>query len=568
MSSPNSQPRADLDAAVTGALVALACAAVHALRAAPTTYLLDSSELVATTWTLAVSHAPGHPAYHLAGFPFTMAPVGGVALRIHLFGVVTTSLAVGLLPWCARQLGWAGSRGKLAAAGLIALAIGLSPAFALQSIRAEVYSLNLLTVAVATAALATPDWELDVRRVGVAAVALGVGLLDHHYLVLWTFPAFLVAIISMRGAWVVKARAIATGISLGGATLVGYAYLLARGAARPAIGWGWPSSAEDVWWVVSAQAFQKTAGRAADMDVVRTAQNAFGVIAEQMAFAGVSVALVGLGLLLVRRKGQGWFLGLAIVGNLVTQVIFDFDPNNPDVLGYFMPAVWWLALCACYAIGAFGLPGSARRFDEAARVAGAALVALTALAAAATSHRTTSLNDNWDSELLRDEALARAPAETLWVTAYFETGFDTWYGQTVEDRRPDITHVHQTFRTYPFYDRMALALHPELADVFGSTDGSGLLAAGPLVDWARRRPVRVEPEQVVDTAVAAAAIPAGMALQLMPDLLPAGEFPPALTSGAVAHYRRLLSAMHEPPELQTRRNLLWNSYNMRAFAEQ
>ena len=44
----------------------------YVLHAAPTTWLLDSAELTATTTALGISHPPGHPAFHLLAWPLQL----------------------------------------------------------------------------------------------------------------------------------------------------------------------------------------------------------------------------------------------------------------------------------------------------------------------------------------------------------------------------------------------------------------------------------------------------------------------------------------------------------------
>ena len=96
MAEPVSTDRSRLRllSAVSGLSVWL----VYLWRAAPTTYLLDSSELVNATWSLGISHPPGHPAFHLLSYLAGLVPLGPYPWRIHLFAATCTALAVSLLP--------------------------------------------------------------------------------------------------------------------------------------------------------------------------------------------------------------------------------------------------------------------------------------------------------------------------------------------------------------------------------------------------------------------------------------------------------------------------------------
>ena len=218
--------------------------------------MLDSGELVATTQALGISHPPGHPSFHLLSVGALAAPVGSAALRVHFMVALFSAIALGALPVCAALMGWIRSRTQLWFAASIAMALSFTPAFAQQSIRAEVYSLNAMLIALATT-LVFVRWPR--RPIGATvgvALALGVGLLNHHYLILFTFPAFLLAVVG--GTKTGRVRQVLAGALTGIGMLVGYLYLPLRAAARPAIGWGWPDSFDEVYWLVSVKAFQRT----------------------------------------------------------------------------------------------------------------------------------------------------------------------------------------------------------------------------------------------------------------------------------------------------------------------
>ena len=546
--------------------VASTVLAVYVFRLAPSPYLLDSTELVATTAALSVSHPPGHPSFHLLAAGALPLPIGTVAYRVHLAVAAFSALTLAALPLCAAFIGWIRSRTHLWFSSVLAIALAFTPAFAQQSIRAEVYSLNALCLAGATAALC---WGRHGQRpfatTLLAAVVLGIGLLNHHYLILLAFPAMLLAVLQRADGG--AAKHVIGGSILGALMLGGYLYLPLRALARTRIGWGWPDSLSEIYWTVSAAAFQKTAEGAASVDLATGLGNVSALFAESLTPGVCVAALAGLALLAMRDRGLAIVLAIAIAGNVMSQTLFEFDPKNPDVLGYFMPSFWWLGLALIYLVQAVDLPGSLARLTEPLKVLfGAVVLAGVALSAAGTTW-SVDLGDYWDSEYFRDEAFVGLMPNSVWVPAYFETGFNTWYATAVEDRRPDVDCLNQTLASYPFYDEMVAELSPTAVALLDP--GEPILSVEALANRARMSDVRVEAESVLPRELARRSIPAGLYLQVLPEEPPPGAFPRDLATGAADALERIRRRF--PPldqsapdtfEVQTGRNLVWAHFNL------
>lgn len=537
----------------------------YVLRAAPTTYLLDSSELVATTSSLAVSHPPGHPAFHLLAAIGTWLPLGTHAFRLHVFDAAVVALLVACIPLIAWRLGWLTRGPHLLVAGIVAVGAAFTNALLFQAVRAEVYGLHTLLVGAALLAVARrPETSLDPRLTALAALLLGVGLANHHYLILFTFPAFAWAVVSATPPGK-RLRALGIGCLFGVIPLLSYAYLPLRAAARPPIGWGWPSSMDEMVWLVTAQAFQKTAANAVDLDIGAGLTNVLGVLADQFTIFGVFGAVAGFVLLALRERRIALTLGLLAGFNLLTQTLFAFDPMNPDVLGYFGITSVVVALLLTYgaiAVGE-GLRLRAARVGDAVTVVAALGLALGMTWSSRHGERTSTLARTWDADALRDAVWLGLAPDALVVTGYFETQFNAWYGIGVEDRRPDIIHVHRGFRTYPFYDAMLLAQHPDAAPLLTPPPGTGLLDVSGLREHAAQRgPVWLEPELLFEPALVDHVIPHGLGLRVVAPTLPEGRLPVAMRSEHLDALARLQLRLGEPVELQTRRNLLWSTYQL------
>jgi hypothetical protein len=563
MADPVSTDRSQLR--LLSALSGVAIWVFYLWRAAPTAYLLDSSELVNATWSLGISHPPGHPAFHLLSYLAGLVPLGPYPWRIHLFAATCTALAVSLLPLIADRLAVVSSRFALATVGSFTLLVGTSTALLLQSIRGEVYSLHFL-VAIATLWLMVSVEQLSLRALMLCALVLGIGLLNHHYLTFFLFPAVLAWLLLARFGTRPLLAGVAASIGIGLSLVAGYAALLARGAARPHGSWAWPDSLQDLYWVVSAQAFQKTAAKVVTVDVMTGLIKVSELFMEQVGPLGLLLGAAGLVGLAVTKPRVGLPLSILVVFNVATQFIFDFDPWNPDVLGYFMVSVAALGLGAGWLLQQLA-EGASR--SNIVRLTAYGLLPLTALfwgIAEAADGRTRDLAEYRESEVFRDTVLRDAPPDSLWVTAYFETAFQTWYAQGPEDQRPDIVHLHRSFRTYPHYDAMIVASEPRLAPLLQADASVAALSIAGLSAWADRSAVRMEPDGLVSRGERQHLLADAGGLAWRTAVPTAEEREEAAAAALLAWETRFPTG--SSLELQSSRNLIWWSIGYARFLQQ
>jgi len=158
-----------------GLAVGAAFLALYAATAARGLQFADSGELQSVALLGGIPHATGYPLWVALARAFSWLPLGEPEFRVTLFSAVCGAAALGLL---VRRLGELGVApfASVAAAGFL----GLTFSFWRISVRAEVYTLGLLTALVALGALvaaraASPSaWAA--RR---AALLLGLVLTVH-----------------------------------------------------------------------------------------------------------------------------------------------------------------------------------------------------------------------------------------------------------------------------------------------------------------------------------------------------------------------------------------------------
>lgn len=551
---PHSSRPPVADAAVAaGVVVFVALAAI----AMPTTYLLDSSELVATTWDLGVSHPPGHPAYHQWTRLWMGLPFGTIAFRAHLAGAALVALSAAMLVVASWRWGWAQSRAQLAGVALVAVATTTSWGIALQAVRAEVYPLQLAAVAVLTALVAGPPSEAPrTSTVGLAGVVLGVALLNHHYLAVLTVPALIVAAAVRARAPTRTLHAAAIAAGAAALALPGYAWLLVAGARDAQATWGWPATASDAWWFMSAQAFQGSVDVGGDAALLDRLAALLGLLSGTHGLAMLSAAGVGVALLAVRQPGALAVLATGIACNVVSVAGLDPDVANPDVSGYLMATLWWTGLLAAYPVTRVARRGEWSSRGR-VRLGWALAIVVFAAATAVRDTRPFATGRSWDSEVLRDIEIDALPARAIWAPAYFETVFNAWYAQRVEDRRPDVVLVPRPLLTHasiaaraPGRLRGAELLLPEPGGHVNA-DTVGLRAlyatAERVVSPTELRCARVDGPYLVHPRASAATTCAAA--------------PPDDPRAALAAWQRVRSRLPAVLERQTARNLMWATWN-------
>lgn len=207
-------------------------------------YGADGGELIAASMTLGVAHPPGYPLYILIGRVFGQLPFGTVAARYTLLSALAGAAAIGLAVKC-MTMRRSTIRSRIdRPAFFLALAIGLSftvtPLIWGQAIIAEVYTLNLLLVALFV-------WSILAERSPVF-IGLTFGLaVSGHLTGLLLFPLAL---------WRVGKSGLprfAYGAALG---LVPFLLLPLLAASGSPVAWGEFDSLGDWWWLVSGSLYR------------------------------------------------------------------------------------------------------------------------------------------------------------------------------------------------------------------------------------------------------------------------------------------------------------------------
>jgi len=546
---------------------------IGVLAASPEPYWLDSPEFTAAAQTLGIPHPPGHPLYVMLVKPFTLLPVGGIALRVALasavFGALASlllfKLADRLIERTCPELPTALRACLSLAAALIA---AVAPGWWFQCVRAEVYSLQILLVLAALYPLISfclAEDQSDDRPLYASAFLFGLGLTNHHYITLCALPAAIPPLV-----WLSRTRggtgALETTAKLAGVSLLGllpYAFLPLRSAAGAPVSLGGVHSPAQMAWVVSARAYQKSMLREHGAALSQRALDAIYTMMGELGPVLVVAAVAGLYLLLRRpaTRMAGVVLALLVGVTVLLRAIMGFDPFNPDYYGYMLPAVAGLTMAA--AVFAAVALMVIRRGPAAARVV-AALLALGVLALPVL--RAREVRDRVDlsgfnaTRLLFDLALEDARPGTLVLASYYKLFFVLWSARHIDGSRPDVTVVNPHFFGYPGYLEATLAARPDLRKLAWSMVVGGKINEEALADLALAGPLRVEPDPWLDDEAVRYLLPDGPVYEASPEPMALSDVRTAAVANEARWERfyRLLGPAWE--EHETWRMLSWSHY--------
>ena len=542
-------------------LLAGAAFALFALSAGPSFYWLDSAEFVAAAWGLGVAHPPGHSLHSLLAKALTLVPLGTIAFRVTLLSAICSAFACWLigrivalvLPGLSQtQCGIA----SLSARGTAMVAAATSLAIWFQAVRSEVYALNLAITCGAIYLALRWEQSQDQRQLLYAALLLGLGLCNHHLLVILACPALLLFVLSKlpRTNW----RRCLVGLCLCGLLgLTLLCYLPLRARQSPRVNWGSPSTWQRFGWVVSAKIFQRTVERVAEKaPTEQRGLDAFFGVMQSLSPPFVLLGLAGLYFLWRRSatRHAALLLTLALAGNLLSPILVGFDPYNADAHGYIALSVAIICIGAGIAAGVL-TAGASRAHRPVAVAVGALWLGLALVGLWLHSPRVRSARSFAAEEAARQ--VLDQPAGALVMSSYFETLFNVWALRSVADYRPDLSVLHRNFLQHPGYVEDIGQRQPALQTVARRWRDGRRLLTRDLDRIAASRGVFFEYDLNIGPELTQRLRPAGLLLRY-------GTGPPP--SEHRSRIRRWQIAINASGELESRRNATWTHYLLATYA--
>jgi hypothetical protein len=473
---------------------------VYVYSASGYAHWFDSGEFVAAAADFGVSHPPGHPLAAIVLGAANLIPLGALSFRMALICAVLGAVAAVALCFAFEN--------TLKASAVIRdslrfpLALGATwwvvgtQAWWFQAVRPEVYALQaaLLCIAIERllrVSLAGPDG--DVRPLYQAALALGLALANHHYLAALAVVPSLWLLLGIWRTWGWRPFAWSAGFL--GAGLLTYLYLPLRALSQPFLNLGDPSNPGRFFWVVTAEAFQKSISPEVVAPFSKRLADVLIATGEDLHVAMLVVALLGAYFMLrvkSSRKYALFWLTLWVVYALGRAAI-GFVHGNPDAIAYFMLSYASLAVFTIFAIGVL-LSALAEAVPNQPRLSPvlAMVLAVAALSQFVRSSEASTLAHFVDTDVFDDGLRRSLPSRSVVLVHNPQTIFRYWGGEAEELNRPDVTMIPLPLLSYPKLVDRFVKDEPELTSFLRSYVLDGMLSTPELQSLAALRPVFVE----------------------------------------------------------------------------
>jgi hypothetical protein len=558
-------------------LVFLLALSLYAFTAAPSLFWEDSSAFQLAVSEMGIPHNPSFPAYLLITKLFTLIPFAGSAFMVNLASGLYSALSAMLLFLIASRVGRQiapESSLVLPAAFLASLLFAVTYAVWVQSVRAEVYTLNLLlTLLLFWLSLRYHLGELaGARYAALFGLVAGLGAAN-HYLLLGVVATPLIAAVGIRHRTdLVKPRSIALGMLFFLAGLSTYLYLPIRESFQPVLSWGDFSSLASALKSILRldESYPLVAATAPPFVPNLTATGGYllrsaGIVASMLA---------GLGLYHLWRHDRLLCLALfvplaAIVG--VTAWAAEFSLYNLDLLGYLLPAYAILTILMVSGmllvreLAVNSLHDGEHSARLAADLALTGILAFLVLWQGFTAYPNASKRGFNATNTYAEDVLDEIPPNGLFLAGEDNSFLPALYLQNVERVRPDVIIVSGGALLRSDYRHKLRKRHPHLWYPSDWNDGTFDDSFNRnLVKWCvmndREHPLAVTLSEWT-TGMIPYLDPSGYVYQLTNDTL----IPADVLAKADAFYAKQAEVWKDSPDLTTREHFGRSIFNYAVF---
>jgi hypothetical protein len=446
------------EARAAGIAASLVAGVVYVVTACPYVLGGDVGELAAIGLRGGTAHPPGYPAYMLWLRLWSWLPATSPAHRAALATAALGALAVWMLHRACRAWG-----ASAASATIVSLVFAFGPLAWDLATHAEVFSLNVV-IACAIVTLAAPATDLtDDRRVLLLGFAAGLGLANHHSIVLLAPLGLWAAVCSARRS-AKPLRAVLLGVGGLAIGLLPYAHLAwrARTAGPQDLVWGDPTTLSGL-----VRIFLRSDYGTTHLAISTAAREPLGQ--ERLLAGSVLAGLLGLPIVALGGAALAWkkrtrvvplamLAASALLAGPVFVAIFNLAPRG--LSAHIVERFHLLPTALVAVLTAIGLdPVLARiRHPQRDRIA-YAIAAILGLVRGAVTRPELAERQRGTTERWLDNVLATLPPNAVVVGDGDDAVSGFLYEQVALGKRPDVVHIAPRLLFAKWYTHhVALAL--------------------------------------------------------------------------------------------------------------
>ena len=446
----------------------------------PTVSVGDSGELISASYNLGIPHPPGYPLYILIGKAFTFIFLGNIALRVNLLSAFFAALTAVMIYFATDEFirriyfDYPGKTKKLAEKREIYSAnsdplqfeclcflpaifssaiIGISLTFWSNSIVAEVYALNAFVVSLFFLIVLKLGKDIKIRSLSLMAFLFGLGLGNHHtlllivpFLIFSIFPS--VRPVLQFSEVFKKATAVSFFFILGLST---YLYLPLIASKNPLPNWGNPGNIRNFLDVLMRKGYEA-------QDLIRTLEilirqlKSFDLVSE-FGYGGFILGIFGA--VKLWKFGRRWFLavmsGVLCFSYVVILLVGAFEGELQVLLPFYISAYLFCAVVAGIGV-AYLVEVLRKRMKTWLALTVSAGLVITILSLNFASHvKLVDASDDFLAYNYGTNKLKSFEEGALYLPKADTDGFSVWYLQAVEKYREDIEVVPVHFLNQNWY---------------------------------------------------------------------------------------------------------------------
>ncbi len=456
----------------------------------PTIGLLDSGDMITSSYVLGVAHPPGYPFYCLIGKFFSLFPLANIGFRINIFSAFVAAIAVMMITFITSKVllmdikqhpvvrGFSlvskdiksQKRDEPSKKGIWQILIppiisgGMlltASTFWQQAVIAEKYTLNVCfaTLIMFAVIKIQERFNPQSRPQSISYLYLTVFLLglsfSHHFQTIFFLPGVIFVLFTLiwqrrRHSRIPISRWI---INMGLIFLIPitlYFYLPIRASANPFANWGNPDTLEQFIRHITAKQYGYYFSSSIIDLLTRLFSHLSKFFSHQFTWVGVIIGLIGM-VAMVRLRLLFIFFILVILADIFQSIRYTI----PNIEDYYMPAFAIFSIWIGYGIY---IITKYHRFLKYLVWFGISLPIISGMF----HFHSSNYRHYYFAYDFGRNILSPLEERAILFTSGDDISFPIWYHLAIEKSHRDIILTHMNFMHYDWYAKLLKEIYPNM----------------------------------------------------------------------------------------------------------